>query len=36
MAKLKIPDSIRKHILDKQSPEILAQNIQDWIKKAKK
>jgi len=31
MAKLKIPDSIRKHILDKQSPEILAQNIQDWI-----
>jgi len=36
MAKLKIPLAIRKHILEKQSPEVLALNIQDWIKKTKK
>jgi hypothetical protein len=34
LAKLKIPKPIQKHILDKQDVEILAQNLQDWLRKS--
>ena len=32
MAKLKVPASIAEHILDKKDVEILAKNVQDWLK----
>ena len=30
--KLKIPKPIQKHILDKKDVEILAQNLQEWLR----
>jgi hypothetical protein len=32
LKKLKIPDAITQHILQKRDPEILAKNINDWLK----
>ena len=32
MINLKIPDSVRSHILEKQDVTILAKNVQDWLK----
>jgi hypothetical protein len=32
LKKLKIPDSIARHILQKRDPQILAKNINDWMK----
>ena len=32
LKKLKIPDSIAQHILQKRDPQILAKNINDWTK----
>jgi hypothetical protein len=33
MTKLKIPPAIIDHIMEKQSVEILAKNLQDWLSK---
>ena len=35
MEKLKIPDAIIEHIMEKKSVEILAKNLQDWLNKSK-
>jgi hypothetical protein len=32
MKNLKIDESLRAHILEKRSPEILAENLKDWMK----
>ncbi|AQQ70127.1 hypothetical protein SMSP2_00468 [Limihaloglobus sulfuriphilus] len=32
MAAIEIPASIRKHILEKKDPAVLASNINDWLK----
>ena len=32
LRKLKIPDSIAQHILQKRNVEILAKNLNDWLK----
>lgn len=32
--KLKIPKPIKSHILDKKNVEILAQNLQEWLRSA--
>ncbi len=34
MVKLTVPASMAEHILETRSPEVLANNIQDWLKKA--
>ena len=34
MIKLKVPDSIMNHIMAQRSAEILAKNIEDWLKHA--
>lgn len=31
LKKLKIPEAISQHILQKRNPEILAKNLNDWI-----
>ena len=31
LKKLKIPDSIAQHILQKHDPQILAKNLNDWL-----
>ena len=36
MLKLKVPPAIIDHIMEKQSTEILAKNLQDWLSKDKK
>ncbi len=36
MLNLKIPPAIISHIMDKRSVEILAKNLQDWLKRPKK
>ena len=36
MLKLKIKSAIIDHIIQKQSPEILAKNLQDWLAEKKK
>ena len=33
MTKLKVPPAIIDHIMEKQSVEILAKNLQDWLAK---
>ncbi len=33
MAKIKVPRKIAEHILNKRKPEILAANLEDWLKK---
>ncbi len=35
MEKLKVPPAIADHIMKKQSAEILAKNLQDWLRKKK-
>ena len=35
MEKLKIPDAILEHIMEKKSVEILAKNLQEWLNKSK-
>jgi len=35
MTKLKVPPAIINHIMAKQNVEILAKNLQDWLKKKK-
>jgi len=32
MTNLKAPQAIQAHILEKKSPEVLAQNVEDWLK----
>lgn len=36
MANIGVPPDIKAHILAKRSPEILAKNIEDWLKRANK
>lgn len=36
MTKLKVPPPIADHIMEKQSVEILAKNLQDWLSKDRK
>jgi len=36
MANIGVPPEIRTHILTKRSPEILAKNIEDWLRQANK
>ncbi len=36
MIKLKVPPMIIAHIMQKRDVEILAKNLQDWLKKSKK
>lgn len=36
MIKLKIPPAIREHIIAKKSVEILAKNLNDWLKQKRK
>lgn len=36
MVKLKVPPAIIEHIMQKEDVEILAKNLQDWLKAAKK
>jgi hypothetical protein len=31
LMKLKIPETIAQHILQKRDPEILAKNLNDWL-----
>ncbi len=33
---MKVKPAIMKHILEKRSPEVLAMNIEDWLKNKKK
>ena len=33
MAVIKVPEKIAQHILSKRKPEILAANLEDWLKK---
>jgi hypothetical protein len=35
LVNLKVKPAIVKHILEKRSPEVLAMNIEDWLKKKK-
>jgi hypothetical protein len=35
MKKLKVPPAIADHIMEKQNVEILAKNLQDWLRKKK-
>ena len=35
MAKLKVPKELSEHIMRKRSVEVLAHNVQDWLKKAR-
>jgi hypothetical protein len=35
MTKLKVPPSIAEHIMAQKDVEILARNVQDWLKRAK-
>lgn len=35
MKKLKVPTAIIDHIMEKKSVEILAKNLQDWLRKEK-
>ena len=35
MEKLNIPETITNHIMEKQDVEILAKNLQDWLKATK-
>ncbi len=35
MEKLNIPQAIIDHIMEKQDVEILAENLQDWLKKSR-
>ena len=32
MAKIKVPKKLAEHILSKRKPEILAANLEDWLK----
>ncbi len=32
MDNMKIPGDVQQHILEKRSPEILAKNIEDWLR----
>ena len=34
MDKIKVPKKIAEHILSKRKPEILAANLEDWLKKS--
>ena len=34
LTKIKVPKKIAEHILSKRKPEILAANLEDWLKKA--
>ena len=36
MANIGVPPEIQAHILEKRSPEVLARNIEDWLKEAGK
>ncbi len=36
IVKLKVPPAIIDHIMQKRDVEILAKNLQDWLKKSKK
>jgi hypothetical protein len=36
MEKLKVPPAIADHIMEKQSAEILAKNLEDWLRKKSK
>ena len=36
MEKIKVPKKIAEHILDKRKPEILAANLEDWLKRGTK
>ncbi len=36
MANIGVPPEIQAHILARRSPEILAKNIEDWLKQASK
>jgi len=36
IVKLKVPPAIVDHIMQKRDVEILAKNLQDWLKKSKK
>jgi hypothetical protein len=36
MIKLKVPDAIIDHILQRKDVEILAKNLQDWLAKSRK
>jgi hypothetical protein len=33
LKKLKIPDAIAQHIIKSRNPEILAKNLNDWLRK---
>ena len=33
MARIKVPNKIAEHILKQRKPEILAANLEDWLKK---
>ena len=33
MDKIKVPKKIAEHILSKRKPEVLAANLEDWLKK---
>ncbi len=35
MAKLKVSPAIARHLLDKKDPRLLAENLNEWLKKAK-
>ncbi len=35
MASLKVPPTISQHIMTKKSAEVLARNVQDWLKQAR-
>ena len=34
MAKIQIPKKIAEHILSQRKPEVLAANLEDWLKKS--
>lgn len=36
MQALKVPDSIRQHILTQRRPDILAMNVKDWLAEAQR
>ena len=36
MKALKVPDTIAQNILSQAKPEVLAKNVRDWLKAAKK
>lgn len=36
MVNLKVPDSIREHILTQRKPEVLARNVTQWLSDARK